>query len=372
MKKVLLVATVQSHISQFHLPLVEMLHEKGYEVHAVGKDNLSEKSGRNLDTLDIVHNINFSRRPFNIRNIKAYKQLKKLINEEAYDIVHCNTPVGGILTRIACVKRRKRGETKVIYTAHGFHFYRGASKMNWMLYYPVEKFFSYFTDILVTITEEDYKLAVNKFNCRVYHIHGVGANSSKFYIMNAKDKQDARNELNLPENTRVILNIGELVPNKNQKFLINAMEQLIKKIPNSLLLIAGNGSEKENLQQLINDKKLDKHVRLLGYTNELCKYINISDVVAACSFREGLPVNLMEAMLCGKPIVATDNRGHRELVQEGINGFIVAPTDEAKLVEKLCEVITSEIDYVTFGLELVQPYMDLNVKKELQQLYNLC
>ena len=176
--KILLVATVQSHICQFHRPLVAMLHEHGCEVHVAARNNLAEKNGLKLDFVEQVFDVPFQRSPFSPKNLGAYKQLKKIIDEGGYDVVHCNTPVGGVVGRLAARKARKRG-TKVFYTAHGFHFYKGAPKKNWLIWYPVEKFMCRHTDKLITITQEDYGLASAKFPTRVERIHGVGANSAK-------------------------------------------------------------------------------------------------------------------------------------------------------------------------------------------------
>lgn len=170
--KVLLVATVQSHICQFHRPLVAMLHEHGCEVHVAARNNLAEKNGLKLDFVEQVFDVPFQRSPFSPKNLGAYKQLKKIIDEGNYDVVHCNTPVGGVLGRLAARKARKRG-TKVFYTAHGFHFYKGAPKKNWLIWYPVEKFMCRHTDKLITITQEDYDLASAKFPTQVERIHGV-------------------------------------------------------------------------------------------------------------------------------------------------------------------------------------------------------
>ena len=166
-KKVLLTATVQSHICQFHKPLVEVLHAQGYEVHVAARNNLVEKNGLCLDFVEKIYNIPFSRSPKSKDNLKAYLQLKKIIGENSYEIIHCNTPVGGIITRLAALKARKSG-TKVLYTAHGFHFYKGAAKKNWLIYYPIEKIMARFCDILITITEEDYQLAKRKFHTNIY------------------------------------------------------------------------------------------------------------------------------------------------------------------------------------------------------------
>ena len=151
MKKVLLTATVQSHICQFHKPLVRFLHKNGYEVHVAAKNNLAEKNGLQLDFVEKVFDVPFSRSPKSKDNIQAYKELKKILEQNDYDIVHCNTPMGGIVTRLAARKSRKKKNTKVYYTAHGFHFYKGSDKKSWTVFYPVEKFFSRYTDLIITI-----------------------------------------------------------------------------------------------------------------------------------------------------------------------------------------------------------------------------
>ena len=193
-KKALLVATVQSHIGQFHKPLMKLLKDNGWEVHVAARDNLAEKDGLKLEYPDKIFNIDFQRSPFDPRNLKAYCMLKKIINDGNYDVVHCNTPVGGLLTRLASRKVRKQG-TKVIYTAHGFHFYHGAPLKNWLIYYPIEKWMSSYTDILVTITEEDFLLAKKKFFCPVFHLHGLGANSAKYSSISQKEQEKQKQEL---------------------------------------------------------------------------------------------------------------------------------------------------------------------------------
>ena len=368
--KVLLTATVQSHICQFHKPLANLLHEHGCEVHVAARDNLAEKNGLQLDFVEKVYNVPFARSPKSTDNIKAYKELKKIIHEEKYDVIHCNTPMGGIVTRLAARKARKSG-TKVYYTAHGFHFYKGAPKKNWLVYYPIEKLFSKITDKLITITKEDYQLAKEKFHCQVFHMHGVGANSKKFCVMSDDEKMRLRQEFGIENDTKVILNIGELLPNKNQKTAIMAMENIIRDIPKCKLLIAGNGSEKNNLEELIKEKNLQEHVTLLGYTTEINKYLNICDVLVACSFREGLPLNLMEAMLCGKPIVASKNRGHRELIQDGVNGYLVDAKNMDMFADKIISVLENSTDYERTALKIVEPFTDKSVRGELEEIYEL-
>ncbi|MBO4452916.1 MAG: glycosyltransferase family 4 protein [Clostridia bacterium] len=369
--RVLLVATVQSHICQFHKPLVAMLRGQGCEIHVAARDNLAEKNGLKLDFADRVFDVPFSRSPKSRDNIKAYKALKKIIDEGGYDVVHCNTPMGGIIARLAARKARKRG-TKVFYTAHGFHFYKGAPKKNWMIYYPIEKFFARYTDKLITINEEDHEFAKNHFKCEVCRIHGVGADPERFHPVSDEEKAEYRKELGIKEGSRVIMCVGELLPNKNQKTAIKAMKEVVKKVPEALLLIAGNGPEKDNLQALIDELDLNDSVKLIGYTTQLEKYLQASDLLVACSIREGLGMNVIEAMLCGKPVVASKNRGHNELVKDGVNGFLVDACETGQYSDRIIEVLIKgarSIEMGGCGSKAAMPYSAVSVSKDLKTIY---
>ena len=371
MKKVLLTATVQSHICQFHKPLVEVLHQNGYEVHVAARDNLAEKNGLALDFVEKVYNVPFSRSPKSIDNIKAYKQLKKIIDDGGYEVVHCNTPMGGIVTRLAAKKARKGG-TKVFYTAHGFHFYNGASKKNWMVFYPIERFFARYTDKLITIVNEDYELALSKFKCPVYHIHGVGVNPERFHPVDDREKLALRENLNLSSDDFAILCTGELNKNKNQAQLIEAAYLLKDKLPNLKILLAGNGPNEEILRELISYRGLESVVKLLGYRTDLEKLVPAVDLIVSVSHREGMPLNIIEAMLCKKPIIATANRGHKELVTDNKNGFIIPVGDAHILSEKIYALSEDEKlrqDFSENAYKMSESYQASNVKNQLRDIY---
>ena len=369
--KVLLVATVQSHICQFHKPLAEILHENGCVIHVAAKDNLSEKNGLKLDFADKVYDVPFSRSPKSKDNIGAYKQLKKIIDEEQYDIVHCNTPMGGIVARLAARRARKHG-TKVFYTAHGFHFYKGAPKKNWLVFYPIEKLFSRFTDKLITITAEDYKLASEKFHCDTVRIHGVGVDEKRYFPVDNDEKKELRLKMGFGEEQKIILCIGELLPNKNQQMAIHMMTEIVKQYPDAKLLIAGNGPEEKNLRDLIDSLSLNGNVIMLGYVTNLQEYQHIADVDVSCSKREGLPLNIVEAMLSGTPVVATYNRGHRELITDTKDGFLVDVDDMQKMAEEVIKLLQdiafcSEIS--RNAVEKGTEYCASSVKSELKRVY---
>lgn len=371
MNKVLLTATVQSHICQFHRPLAEILHENGYEVHVAAKDNLAEKNGLKLDFADKVFDVPFARSPKSPDNIKAYKELKKIIDAEHYDIIHCNTPMGGIVTRLAARKARKNG-TKVFYTAHGFHFYKGAPKKNWIVFYPIEKLFSRLTDKIITITTEDYELAREKFLCKAERIHGVGVDEKRYYPVDEEAKLCMRAEMGFSPEQKIILCIGEFLPNKNQKMAIHMMDKVVREYPDSILLLAGNGPEKENLEKEITRYSLENNVKLLGYCTCLEKYQRIADVLVACSKREGLPLNVVEAMLSKTPVVASINRGHRELIKNGESGYLVEYGDEESMSKNVCAILADEKLGAKLSENAYQYALNFsfkNVKIELSRIY---
>lgn len=369
--KVLLVATVQSHICQFHRPLVKMLHEHGCEVHVAARNNLAEKNGLKLDFADRIFDIPFERSPLSKRNLIAYKQLKQIVDAGNYDVIHTNTPVGGIVGRLAARTARKNG-CKVFYTAHGFHFYQGGPKKSWLLYYPIEKFMCRYTDELITIVEEDFQLAQKEFHVSVSHIHGVGANSRKYAAVSDAELLALRCELGFISEQRLIVCTGELNSNKNQITAIHAMKQVVEKIPEAMLLLAGNGATHDELQTAINVSGLHSNVVLLGYHTDLEKYVKASDLILSCSKREGLPLNIIEGMLCRKPVIASINRGHKELIQDGRNGYLVNASDNDGFAAKIIELLQDDALSSAFseaGFTFAQAYTDQAVQLELEQIY---
>lgn len=308
-KKVLFVATVDSHIELFHLPYLKMFKDKGYEVH------VATNTDKKIEYCDKKHKISIERNPFNLRNLKAIRELKKIVKTEKFDIVHCHTPMGGVVARLAAKKARKTG-ARVIYTAHGFHFYTGAPKKNWLLFYPVEKYLAKYTDTLITINHEDFERAKKKFGKRckdIQYVPGVGVDEKKFSKkLSATEKGELRKSLGLKDDDFVMICVGRLDTNKNQGFLIDITRELLKEDNKYHLLLVGPDENSGRFQEQAEDIK--DHVHFLGKRSDIVELLNISDVALSASKREGLPVNLIEATIAGVPIVATGCRGNRDII----------------------------------------------------------
>lgn len=371
--KILFVATVRSHIGQFHMPFIRELKARGVEVHAAFKDNSADKPGLDLSAIDKTFEVPFERQPLRPNNIKAYRELKKIIDSNGYDAVHCHTPMGAVITRLAAKSARKKG-TKVIYTAHGFHFFKGASIKNWMLFYPVEKYLSKYTDCLITINSEDCELAhKKKFRAgKIYKVHGVGVELDKFKAVDADEKARLRAEYGYDGDTFIMIYPADLSVRKNQPMLFDALQKIAEKNKNVKLLLPGQPIRLEEYKRMISERGIADNVEFLGYRRDINNLVGLSDLSVASSFQEGLPINIIEAMAMGNAIVATDVRGNNDAVEDGVNGYLVPVGDSDLMAEKILELMNDREKLRTFGengLDMVKDFSTENVNREMLTIY---
>ena len=271
-----------------------------------------------------IHQISCTRSPLNKNTAVAIKQIKKIVTENHFDIVHCHTPVAAMCTRLACRKVRKQG-TRVFYTAHGFHFYKGAPLKNWLIYYPVEKVCAHFTDVLITINQEDYALAQKKMRAkRVEYVPGVGINIDKYANVEV-DRQAKRRDLGIPETSTLLLSVGELNDNKNHQVIIRAMASL--EDSNIHYILAGKGDSLETLKRLSNECGLSNQVHFLGYREDVRELCAVSDIFCFPSRREGLGLAAIEAMACGLPLLTSNLHGINDYSVNGETGYKYSPDD---------------------------------------------
>ena len=334
MKKVLYVTTVSRTINAFLVPHIEMLLKEGYEGQCACSIDKPVNKGL-LEKGVKIYDIPFSRNPLGLGNIKAFKELVNIQKRENFDIVHVHTPIASIYGRLLKLRFK---HLKTIYTAHGYHFLKGGSKLGWIMYYPIEKIMAKLTDTTININSEDYEITKNKLkpkNC--YLLNGVGLDLNQYKKLSKEEIVNKKKELGLKESDFVILMIAELNENKNQIQLIKAMEVLKDKYPEIKSICVGEGDKLLELQDEVKNRGLKDKVIFLGFRNDINELINICNIGVLLSYREGLPRNLMELMACGKKVIATNIRGCRDIVVDESVGELVEVGDyeaTAKAIEE--------------------------------------
>ncbi len=314
MKKVLLVTTVSGFVPQFELNNVHILQNMGYEVHYAANYKTPSYGNDNhrLDGTGIVrHQIDFVRSPFKTQNLTVYRQLCQLMQQEHFDLVHCHTPMGGVMARLAA---HATHTGPVAYTAHGFHFFQGAPLINWLCYYPMERFLSRFTDQQICINQEDYERARKSFHAKhVDYIPGVGIDLARIPHFSDTEIRQKKDNLGLPAGQLIILSSGEMIKRKNHETAIRAIAKLPEHYPVHYV-ICGHGKLNEYLHELVRTLHMEHKVTFLGYREDMLEILQIADIFLFPSYQEGLPMSLLEAMASGLPVVCSDIRGSRDLM----------------------------------------------------------
>ena len=379
LKKVLIVASVVSFIEWFNKENVEYLRgELGCEVHIACnfdymEDTDEERTKNYLQKIQnegvILHNIHFARNPINKENVTAFKELKKVIDGNAFDLIHCHTPAASMLTRLAAINARKKGAV-VMYTCHGFHFHNAAPKKNWLIYYPVERFCSNFCDYIVTINKEDYHRA-QKFHAKnVRYIPGVGVDISK--IKNTSvDKAAYKRSIGLPEDCVMLLSVGEMIERKNHEVVIRALGKLQDE--RIYYVICGKGPLKEHLEQLAKNLNLTAHIVFLGFRTDIPELCNTADISAFPSRIEGLGLAGIEAMAAGVPLVSSNVHGILDYVIDGKTGYTCDPDDVegfAKAIKKLADEPLLRQEMKNNCLKAVEPFEIHNALRSMWNIYD--
>lgn len=330
-KKVLFVATVvKTHIMQFHIPYLKMLKEMGWETAVAARNDYEDPADCVIPYCDAFYDIPFERTPWKAGNIRSCRMLKKIIDEGEYAVVHCHTPVGASIARLAARSARKKG-TKVVYTAHGFHFFTGAPLVNWLLFYPAERLLAPMTDVLITINKEDYARAQKKLSPRrIEYVPGVGVDTRRFHV-DGVDREEKRRELGFGDEAFLLLTVAEMTKNKNHATVLRALA-LLKQEPEFAAmhyLICGRGDERWSLEKLTKELGLTEQVHFLGYRSDVPELYRSSDLFVFMPFREGLSLALMEAMSSGLPTVCSRIRGNTDLIDENVSGVFAENNPQA-------------------------------------------
>ena len=342
--KILYILNEAKKVNNFSYSSMIAAQQLNIEFHIAGNWGYESEEDLKADERNFgikIHQIDFNRNPINFDNINAYKQLVDLFENVHFEIIHCNTPIGGVCGRLL---GKRYNVHPVIYQVHGFHFYKNSPITNWLIYYPIEKILARITDAIITINCEDYTLAKDKLQLQnkgnVYYVPGVGIDLSMYENINC-NCDEKRKELGISKNDTVLIAVGELNDNKNNIVLLKAVNSLKKK--NIHLIICGKGENENSLKEYTKKNGLEKQVHFLGYRSDIPELLLMSDVFVMASYREGLSRSVMEAMACGLPCVVSRIRGNTDLIKDSYNGFTCrpeSPEEFADNIKKLMNNIT--------------------------------
>ncbi|MCC5891813.1 glycosyltransferase family 4 protein [Exiguobacterium sp.] len=377
MKRMLMVASVVSMIESFNRDNIRLLQEMGYDVHVAtnfewgsmySKDKIEQirsdltRQGVTLFQIDFERDI----KKMN-GHVRAYQQLKAIMTKQRYDFIHCHSPIGGVIGRLVS----RQTHTPCMYTAHGFHFFKGSPSLNWMLYYPIERTLARFTDTIITINEEDYQRAQSFKTSHTYRIPGIGVDTKRIEAVTI-DRQSKRRKLGVDADTDfVLLSVGELNENKNHETIIRAIAALQE--PTLRYWIAGTGAYRAQLERLVRELGLTGQVQLLGYRDDVIEVMKAADCFVFPSKREGLGMAALEAMAAGLPLITSNVHGINDYSIEGVTGYKRAPIDVAGFAKA---IRTMQLDFDLshqMGLhnsELVKAFDVGRSKEEMRRIYS--
>ncbi|WP_461879747.1 glycosyltransferase [Fusicatenibacter sp.] len=369
MNKLLIIANVsREHIRKFHIPFILFMKKKGWIV------DVACRLDADIPEADHEFDLPCDRNPFSGGMKKSIAILKKIINENHYDVVHCNTITGGMIARVAARTARRKG-TRVFYTNHGLHYFKGAGLKRWVMGYPMEWILAPLTDVFITINQADYEMVRKSLpvSGNIERIHGIGVELERFRAKrNPYQIAQVRKKLKIEKNEFVLIYVAEITENKNQIALLEVMEEISRKYSDIVLVLAGPDHTKGNLQRIVEKKDLAKRVRFLGWRDDIPELLAMSNVYVASSKSEGLGLNIIEAMASGLPVVALKNRGHNELIQDGVNGFLIEQNDIQKFTERIIELYEDEqrrMEIVKNAQKSIERYETENVLNELWNIY---
>ena len=335
-KKILIITTVSGFLAQFELKNVSILKNMGCEIHYASNFEFPAYDVPcDFQAIGIhIHSISICKSPFSVwQNLKAYYEIREIVREEHITMIHCHNPMGGVLGRMVGIGMKNR--PWVIYTAHGFHFYKGAPVKNWILYYTCERMLAHYTDCLITINHEDYEYAkCFRLSNRGFltYIPGVGLDFEK---LQQSSQGLTRKELGIPEDVLFILAVGEINQNKNHIAILEAMKELQDDSIYFGICGTGNLTYCKKLQDTASEYGLDEQFRLFGYKKNIFDFLQNADVFVFPSYREGFGMAALEAMAAGLPVISANNRGTREFMVDGYTGLMVEPDDYIGFAEAI-------------------------------------
>ena len=376
--KVLMLSNVASMIKQFNMDNIRILQDLGAEVEVACNFETGNPMTReaveqfksHLESMQIVfHQIGFSRSSIRLdMHAKSYKEVRSLLEREGYDFVHCHGPISSAILRVAA----KKVKTPVLYTAHGFQFVHGGPILDWLLFYPIEKWLSKATTILITINKHDYDLAMNHFHAKkCVYVPGVGIHTAQLR-RNEQQRENKRKELHLGNNDVMLFSVGELSHRKNHSVIVKALMGVDRTVPLKYI-VAGQGALHDKLVNLILKNNLQNVVSLIGYRNDIPGLLSAADIFVFPSHREGLAIAGLEAMASGLPVVGANARGVSDYIVEGENGFVCnakSPKDFKAAIEKLISDKELREEQGRNSVRMVQKFDKSIINKDMESIYS--
>lgn len=364
MRELLFISNISQKVDSFSIAAIYAAKKSALNFHYASNWDCASEGQIDSDEKNygiMIHNVSIKRSPFSLKNLLAFRQILDILSKNNIQFIHCNTPVGGVMGRLANKKVKK-----VIYEAHGFHFYKGAPLINWILYYPVERYLSKKTDAIITINRDDYEFALKHLHPRskIYYVPGVGIELQQW---EKNDYNNFRKQIGLNDDDFVVLVVGRLEKNKNCKVIIEALSKI--KNNKVKLVFCGDGEDFHMLEKA--SKALGNRVIFLGNQKDMCDIYHMSNCFVMASFREGLSRSIMEAMACGLPCIVSDIRGNRDLI-DAYGGFLFNPSDSEILSEYIMKLYKSRhlcIKMRNHNLEKIQLFSVQHVINDLVNIY---
>lgn len=364
-KKVLILTTTDNMIWQFLIPHIKHMESLGATVECA-----CAKTGFWFEELQkmglILHEVKLARNPIHPKNLSGYKQLKKLFKEKQFNLIHCHQPVGGVMGRMLA----KKFKVPCIYTAHGFHFFKGAPLKNRLIFKTIEKYCAKHTTSLVTINNEDFEACKNWKAKHKYKINGIGVDLSHYKADEGLNKAEFKESLGFNKNDFIVTSIGELNANKNTYQLFDVIKSIEdKKVK---YLVVGQGPLKEQMEDFIKTNNLEDRIKMVGFRKDIQNILSVSNIYIMPSFREGLSRSMMEAMNFGLPVVASKIRGNTDLVGDNEGGMLCHPQDKEGFKNAILEIYNSkelQKQYKSRNIEFIKNF-DINlVLKQMEEIY---
>lgn len=365
-RKILYCASNDIHIKNFHIPYLKYFKENGFEVHLLSHGHMS------FPYVDVKYDIPFKKSILSAKNIQAISEVKNILRQNQYDIISIHTALAGAIVRPAVLLSEKRS-TRVIYTSHGYFFWNGGPFVNWLKYLIPEKVCSIVTDSIMAMNQEDFDLARKYKLCKgdVELIPGMGVDLNRFKPCGLDRAQNLRQNFRINNDDFLAVYPAEMSKRKNHKELLKAFAMFLEKVPKGRLLLPGEGQLMEENIALADKLNILERVIFPRYVDNMEEIYTMCDIAVSSAVSEGLPLNIIEAMACGLPVVASRIRGHSDLIEDKINGYLYTLGDSKSLLWALEECYRAKETFKNISIRNILKAEKYSLEKAKIKICNI-